>query len=246
MNLKNTFIFAVGFCASHLAMATSCMVVGEKTTKIQTINGEKSPVFLTSDCASLRVISGKAMVTWVSKDGKVNFAPINANGPERQPAVGSEERSGNAVWAELTSTRQTRRPAFMRALGDNKAVPFYVPEAGILIEPQAGASLKIFSVDEGRETLMVESILTQPLLITRDLMKPGLVYALEWNKDGNLEKEKWKVLSEVESVRLDTQYKEVDDAGLDKEQHRIVIAMLFEQLKLSTNMRILLLNNMDN
>ena len=246
MNFKNTFIFAVGVYASHLAMATSCMVVGEKTTKIQTSVGEKSPVFLASDCASLRIISGKAMVSWVSKDGKVNFVPIGANGPERQPAVGSEERSANVVWAELTSTRQTRRPAFMRTLGDEKAVSFYVPEAGILIKPQAGTTLKIFSVDEGRETLLMDSKQAQPLLITRDLMKPGLVYALEWNKDGNLEKEKWKMLSEVDSMRLDIQYKEVDNAGLDKEQHRIVIAMLFEQLKLLTNMRILLLIDSDN
>ena len=134
----------------------------------------------------------------------------------------------------------------MRTLGDEKAASFYMPEAGILIKPQADTTLKIFSVNEGKETLMMESKQAQPLLITRDLMKPGLVYALEWNKNGNLEKEKWKMLSEVDSMRLDTQYKEVDNAGLDKEQYRIVIAMLFEQLKLLTNMRILLSSDLEN
>lgn len=246
MLLKSVFVLVAGLSLSSFAGATSCIVVGEKTAKVKSSAGEKSPVFLTNDCASLRAISGKAMVSWVSRDGKVSFAPIGVNGPERQPTAGSEERSGNVVWAELTSTRQTRRPAFMRAFGDEKAVPVYLPEAGILIKPKVGESLKVFSVEDGVETLVMDSREVQPFLISRETLKLGTTYQLEWTKAGNIEKEKWKLLGSTESLRLDTQYKEVQDADLDQEQRKVVTAMLFEQLKLPTNMRITLSSDLDN
>ena len=242
---KSIFVLVAGFSALNLATAASCIVVGDKTAVVKSSAGEKSPVFLTNDCASLRSISGKAMVSWVSKDGKVSFAPIGPNGPERQPMAGSEERSGNVVWAELSSTRQTRRPAFMRAFGDEKAVPVYVPEAGILIKPKVGESVKVLSVEDGVETLVMDSSKMQPFLITRATLKPGSTYQLEWTNAGNIEKEKWKILESTELLRLDTQYKEVQDAELDQEQRKVITAMLFEQLKLLTNMRIVLSSNLD-
>ena len=245
MIFKSIFVLAVGLSAWSLAAATSCIVVGEKTAKVKSNAGEKSPVFLTNDCASLRAISGKAMVSWVSKEGKVSFAPIGANGPERQPTAGSEERSGNVVWAELSSTRQTRRPAFMRAFGDEKAVPVYVPEAGILIKPKVGESLRVLSVEDGIETSVMDSREVQPFLITRNTLKPGSTYQLEWTKTGNIEKEKWKLLGLTDTLRLDSQYKEVQDADVDQEQRKVITAMLFEQLKLTTNMRIVLSNDLD-
>ena len=243
---KSIFGLAVGLAAWNFAAAASCIVVGDKTAKVKSSAGEKSPVFLATDCASLRAISGKAMVSWVSREGKVSFAPIGVNGPERQPTVGSEERSGNVVWAELSSTRQTRRPAFMRAFGDEKAVPVYLPQDGILIRPKVGESLKVFSVVDGIELLVMDSREIQPFLITRETLKLGSTYQLEWNKAGNIEKEKWKLLGSTESLRLDTQYKEVQDADLDQEQRRVVTAMLFEQLKLPTNMQIVLSSDLDN
>ena len=237
---SNTFVLVVGLSVSNFAAAVSCIVVGEKTAKVQSSEGEKSPVFLASNCASLRGISGKAMVSWVSKDGKVSFAPIDASGPKQQPVMGSEERSGKVAWAELTTTRETRRPAFMRALGEEKAVPVYVPEAGFLIKPKAGESLKISLIEGEVETLVVDKPADQSLSITRELVKLGATYQLEWTREGNVEKEKWKLLGPVETTRLDTQYKEIQDVGLDQDQRKLLTAMLFEQLKLATNMRITL------
>ena len=246
MMLKNTVVMLLGVLISNFAFAVSCIVVGEKTAKVQSSKGEKSPVFLADDCVSLRAVSGKAMVRWVSKDGKVRFAPIGANGPERHPVVGSEERSGKVVWAELTSTRETRRPAFMRAFGDDKTAPVYLPEAGILIKPKASESFKIFSVEEGIGTLVVDIPKAMPFLIPRALIKLGATYQLEWTTDGNVEKEKWKFLDAEETIRIYTQYKEIQESGLDQEQLKIVTAMLFEQLKLATNMRLLLSTDLQN
>lgn len=247
MILKKIFLMYAGILVSNSVFAVSCIVVGERTAKVQSSNGEKSPVFLTDDCVSLRAISGKAMVSWVSKDGKVSFAPIGINGPEHHPIVGSEERSGKAVWAELASTRETRRSAFMRSFGDEKAMRVYLPETGILIKPKAGESLKIFLVEEGEvRTFLGDASEGMHFFITRELSKLGLTYQLEWTTGGNVEKEKWKFLDGEETVRLDTQYKEIQDAGLDQEQRKIVIAMLFEQLKLITNMRLTLLSELQN
>ena len=241
--LKNTLMMLLGVLISNFAFAVSCIVVGEKTAKVQSSTGEKSPVFLADDCVSLRAISGKAMVSWVSKEGKVSFAPIGLNGPERHPVVGSEERSGKVVWAELTSTRETRRPAFMRAFGDDKTIPIYLPEAGILIQPKKGESLKIVSIKDGIETLVADIPEALPFLIARESLKLGTTYQLEWTKVGNVEKEKWKFLDGEETARLDAQYKEIQESGMDQDQLKIVTAMLFEQLKLVTNMRLTLSTN---
>ena len=243
MSLKNAFAMLAGILISNFAFAVSCIVVGEKTAKVQSSKGEKSPVFLADDCVSLRAVSGKAMVSWVSKDGKVRFAPIGVNGPERHPLVGSEERSGKVVWAELTSTRETRRPAFMRAFGDDKTAPVYLPEAGILIKPKKGESLKIVSIKDGIETLVADIPEALPFLIARESLKLGTTYQLEWTKVGNVEKEKWKFLDGEENARLDAQYKEIQESGMDQDQLKIVTAMLFEQLKLVTNMRLTLSTN---
>ena len=240
---RNSFVILLGVLLSNLAFAVSCIVVGEKTAKVQSSKGEKSPVFLADDCVSLRAISGKAMVSWVSKEGKVNFAPIGVNGPERHPLIGSEDRSGKVVWAELTSTRETRRPAFMRAFGDEKAVSVYLPEAGILIKPKMGESLKIVSIKDGIETLVADSPEALPFLIARESLKLGTTYQLEWTTAGNVEKEKWKFLDGEETMRLDTQYKEIQESGMDQDQLKILTAMLFEQLKLVTNMRLTLSTN---
>ena len=235
--LRNTFVILLSMLISNFAFAVSCIVVGEKTAKVQSSKGEKFPVFLADDCDSLRAISGKAMVSWVSKEGKVNFSPIGVNGPERHPLVGSEDRSGKVVWAELTSTRETRRPAFMRSFGDEKAVSVYLPEAGILIKPKMGESLKIFSIKDGVETMVVNSSEAKPFLIARESSKLGMTYQLEWTTGEKVEKEKWKFLDGEETMRVDTQYKEIQQYGMDQEQIKIVTAMLFEQLKLATNMR---------
>ena len=244
--LRKTFVILLSMLISNFAFAVSCIVVGEKTAKVQSSKGEKFPVFLADDCDSLRAISGTAMVSWVSREGKVNFAPISVNGPERHPLVGSEDRSGKVVWAELTSTRETRRPAFMRSFGDEKAVSVYLPEAGILIKPKIGERLKIISIKEGVETLVVDSPEAMPFLVARELLKLGTTYQLEWTKGGNVEREKWKFLDGEETMRLDTQFKEIQESGLDQDQLKIVTAMLFEQLKLVTNMRLLLLTDLQN
>lgn len=240
--MKFKFVLVSAFCvvAANASLAASCMVIGEKTARIQSSEGEKSPVFLTNACASLRLISGKAMVTWVARDGKPNFVPIGPNGPDRVPTAGTEERSSNVVWAELSSKRETQRPAFMRALDVERPARIYIPADGLVLPFIVGASLRVLSTEGDVEKLVFETTSTEPVLLARDLVKSGAVYVLEWNHAGKLEKWKWKALSAEESVRIDAQVQEVQLTVPDEVQRRVVTAMLFEQLKLRVNMELAL------
>ncbi len=226
-------IAALGVATAH---AGACMVVGEKTARVVSPEGERSPVFLAADCASLRSRSGSAMVTWVSRDGKPNFAPIGPDGPARLPAPGAEERSGKTVWAELTTRREASRPAFMRALDEERPARIYVPEAGLVLPSRPGAALRLQRIDGDALRTLFEATDSSALRLGRDALEPGASYVLEWNQEGRLDRWRWQILDEAQTRQLDVAHAEIAATAPDPEQRRIIAAMLFDQLKLRVNM----------
>ena len=218
--------------------ATSCMVMGERTARIQSAEGEKSPVFLTGVCESLRLISGKAMVSWVSRDGKPHFAPITPAGPAMLPTAGADERSANVVWAELTSKREVDRPAFMRAMSEERPSRVYVPPEGLALTAKPDADFTILSLEGEIEKPIFDkkSTDTKPILLTREQIKPGNVYLVEWHHGNTIEKLKWQTVDSAETARIDSQYEEIRSTIGDEAQRRIMMSMLYEQLRLRVNM----------
>lgn len=232
-------VVAAALCGSALsAHAISCMVLGEHTARVQSAEGEKSPVFLTSACESLRLISGKAMVSWVSRDGKPHFAPIAVTGPALLPTAGAEERSANVVWSELTSKREVDRPAFMRAMSEERPSRVYIPPEGLTLTAKSDADFSILSVEGDGEKLIFDkkSTDTRQILLTRDQIKAGSLYVVEWRHGAATEKLKWQTVDNAETARIDSQYQEIRSSVSDEAQRRIMMSMLYEQLRLRVNM----------
>ena len=224
--------------ASLSAQAISCMVMGEHSARVQSAEGEKSPVFLTAACESLRLISGKAMVSWVSRDGKPHFVPIGRGGPEILPTAGADERSANVVWSELTSKREVDRPAFMRAMTEERPSRVYVPPEGLALTAKSDADFSILAIDgdAGKPIFDKKSTDTRPILLTRDLIKPGTVYLVEWHHGSTTERLKWQTVDSAESARIDSQYQDIRSSIDDEAQRHIMMSMLYEQLRLRVNM----------
>lgn len=242
MQLIPWFFGALMLAASLAANAASCMVVGEKTARVQTKEGEKSPVFYTQACEALRLVSGSATVSWVSRDGKTHFVPVTSKGLGQVPSAGADERPGNTVWAELTAKREATRPAFMRAAAIDPPTKVYVPAAGLALPARAGFDLRILEVKGDVERLILESKSdSTPLIaLSPKLIQPATMYVLEWRKGETLEKWRWSVVSAPEAERVEAQIKEIDAALTDLEQRKIVTAMLFEQFRLRVNMHLVM------
>jgi hypothetical protein len=240
--LTTGLIFTATSLSALPAFAVSCMVMGEASAKVQTSDGEKSPVFLSNACESLRLVSGKAMVSWVARDGKPHFSPIRTNGAEGLPVAGSEERSANVVWAELTSKREADRPAFMRALDAERPARVYIPPEGLLLIPKVGADFRVLTMNNSVESVVLEkkSGGTAAIRLRRDQIRPGEVYVLEWRLGDTVENWRWKALDESEMLEMDQKYKQIQDGLADDSQRRIMTAMFYEQLKLRLNVALLL------
>lgn len=228
--------------APGVSSALSCMVVGEKTARVQSSQGEKSPVFMTESCETLKLVSGKAMVSWIARDGKPNFEPITATGVARLPAAGAEERSSNVVWAEMTSTRETRRPAFMRALDEVRPARIYVPESGLEFSSPVGSKLQVRVIENDKEKLIAETDVgdSQPLRLSRQGLAPGAVFDLEITAGAKTDKWRLKQLGAQESAQVEQRLAMIDQAEVDEAQRRVLRAMLYEQLKLPINMALTL------
>lgn len=228
------------------AYATSCMVMGERTALVQTAEGNRSPIFLANACEQLKLVSGKAMASWVGRDGKPQLVPVGPQGVERLPAPGAEERPANSIWAELTSKRDAQRSAYMRALGDDKATRFYVPEAGLNLQVKAGTTLKLSLVQEGSEQVTAERVASSSGLVhlERALFSPGAVYQLVWEAPASSETviERWRVrpVSAGEQQSLDEKFRQVAEALPDSSQQAVMAAMVYEQLRLPLNVRLVL------
>ncbi|MBK4733113.1 hypothetical protein [Noviherbaspirillum pedocola] len=241
MRISSTLACALyGFlaCASFSAQAVSCMVLGESQARVQALEGEKSPVFLTASCESLRLISGKAMVSWVSRDGKPHFAAIGKDGAATLPTAGAEERASNVVWAELSSKREADRPAFMRALNESRPARVYIPPEGLALAARADANFRILALQGDTETLVFEKTAAEskPILLTRERILPGTSYLIEWHHPDSVEKIKWQTVGAEDTARIDEEYRRIDANIEDLQQRRIMKDILFEQLRLRVNM----------
>ena len=117
--------------AAAQAQPVSCMVLGPTTARVKAVEGERSPVFSTHDCTALRLLSGAARASWIGSDGKPHLVPITADGVARAPQPGSETRSVNVVWAELSSRREQAQPAYMRSVGFDRPLRVHVPADGL-------------------------------------------------------------------------------------------------------------------
>ncbi|EGF33018.1 hypothetical protein IMCC9480_1412 [Oxalobacteraceae bacterium IMCC9480] len=232
------FVLVAMSGAAVSAHATSCMVMGERTAKVQSAEGIKSPVFLAADCESLRLVSGKAMVSWVSRDGKPHFEPIGADGTRLLPTAGAEERSGNVVWAELASKREVERPAFMRALSEERPARVYIPPEGLALAARPDADFQILALEGDTEKLVFDKKAsdTTAILLTRTHIQPGGMYIVEWHHAATVERLKWQALGSAESTHIDEQYQQIRSTISDEAQRRIMMGMLFEQLRLRVNM----------
>jgi len=225
-------------CASLPAQAVSCMVLGEGSARVQAVEGEKSPVFLTASCESLRLISGKALVSWVSRDGKPHFAAIGKEGAATLPTAGADERAANVAWAELSSRRETDRPAFMRALNEEHPARVYIPAEGLALAVKPDADFRILALQGETETPVFQKTAadTAPILLTRDRILSGAAYVIEWRHPESVERVKWQTVSEAETTRIDEEFRHIDADIADAAQRRIVRNMMFEQSRLRVNM----------
>lgn len=238
--LLASLLLGAGLLASGQAQALSCMVVGEKSARVKSDEGEASPVFMSNACESLKLISGKAMVSWISRDGKPHFSPITATGVSSLPAAGGEERSARVVWSELASTREATRPAFMRALDEQHPARIFIPAQGLVFPAKAGARLSLYRRDEQGGEQLVQELqppADQAPRLVRELFVAGALYSVRLS---GTSQEQWllKPVSDTESAQIQAQLDEIAAAEVENDQRRILRAMLFEQLKLPVNMQL--------
>ena len=224
------------------AQATSCLVIGDKTALVHTEGGDRSPVFLSAACETLRLVSGKAMVSWVARDGKPHYVPIGVKGVELLPAAGAEERPANSVWAELTSKRDAQRSAYMRELGNDNATRFYVPGSGLILNGKANMVFRLLSVQDNVENVLLIQKMSEGTVLHLDsgLFQPGAVYALEWMEGEKIERWSVRPVSAAEQIELDNKSQQIEQDITDAGQRSLILGMLFEQLRLPLNMRLVL------
>ncbi len=224
--------------APGAAHALSCMVVGETTAKVQSGSGVESPPFLSESCESLKLVSGKAMVSWIARNGKPHFSPITAEGVSGLPGPGAEERSASMVWSEMTSKREAQRPAFMRALDMERPARAYIPADGLVFPAATCDALSVKLIDGVSETLVYEKKSGEagPGRVTRQGLVPGALFVVEIKGVTTFERWLLKLIEADEATRIEVQVADIASAGIDAGQQRILEAMLYEQLRLPVNM----------
>lgn len=220
------------------AQATSCLVTGERSARVMTPEGERSPVFMAPDCEALRLVSGKAAASWVARDGKPRLMPITAQGPSGVPAAGAEERTVRTLWAELTSRRERQAPAFMRDIGNERPARVYLEEGGLTLGPAApGAGMLRMAVFNGADAGEVSTATVasgSEARLIRENFQPDTTYKLELQRGDQVTKWRIRPLSQPDALRLESQLAELP-AELDVEQRLMLQAMVFEHWRLPLN-----------
>ena len=233
-------------CLSAFAMpahaATPCMVLGDASAKVTSVEGVRSPVFETADCAKLRLVSGHALASWVDTQGKPKLLPITASGVAQVPRPGSEERSVRVAWSELTSTRADQKPAYMRGMGTPHPVAVYVPRDGLAVPGTAtkDASVRVepLAAGGGKPTVLSSSA-GKAVRLGRDLLHPGVAYRVEVDAAGHKALLEWRVVTSARQSEIDSGLERISSRIQDPLQRDIVTAMLYDQLKLGTNLSLL-------
>lgn len=244
MSCKPVLMAAViaAVLSPNLAMAATCMVLGARDAKVQSVEGEKSPVFLTKDCAALRLVSGNAQASWVGQDGKPRLIPVTATGVASLPNAGAEERSVNVVWSELTTRRERQQAAYMRSVSFERAQKVYIPAEGLALVDRSEVDAEL-SVQLLKDAAMVP-VLTQPvkkgesIRVARSLLEPDETYVFTIRRGDTTETWRWKTLPVDQSSTIDSQLEPIRQANLDAEQRLLLQAMLFDQIKFKPNMEL--------
>ena len=243
-NVVAVAMLALGASATAQAQSTSCLVVGERTARVSTPQGERSPVFLATACDRLKLVSGNAQASWIARDGKPRIVPITPQGVADSPQAGAEERSVNVVWGELTTRREKAQPAYMRSFGVDRPPRVYIPADGlVVVEKSDGRSVVTLSaLTETGTTPAADMVVSagQPVTLSRNQAAAGSGLAVQVRRGDLVEEWRWTIVPADESARIDARIAEIDAAIADPEQRQLTQAMLFEQLKLHTNMDLLL------
>lgn len=224
------------------AWSANCMVLGARDAKVQSVEGEKSPAFLTKDCGALRLISGSAQASWVGQDGKPRLIPITANGVASQPNAGAEERSVTVVWSELTTKRERQQAAYMRSVGFERPQKVFIPADGLVLfeGSDEDAELSIQWVKESATVpLLTQTIKKgEPLRVARNQLEPDQTYVFTIRRGDATETWRWKTLPTDQTATIDAQLEPIRSAPLDAEQRLMLQAMLFDQIKFRPNMEL--------
>lgn len=223
-----------------VAASTSCMVVGESTARVKAVEGERSPVFVTRSCEALRLVSGRAQASWVGRDGKPRILPLTAEGLSAVPQPGSEERSVNMVWTELTTKRERQQPAYMRNIAVERPPRIFIPEAGLLVVDQTDddAAVQVEHLKDTGSDVVASFIVSKggAILIPRRNMVPDEVYSVKIQRGDKTESWRWRLVTAEQQRDIDDQLLIIRRDVEDDRQRSLISAMLFEQLKLRVNM----------
>ena len=217
--------------------ATTCMVLGEQTARIKASEGERSPVFVTVDCSGLRLISGKALASWIGRDGKPRLIPITKDGIATAPLAGAEERSVTVVWNELSTKRERQQPAYMRNIGNEHPPKAYAPLQGVQLFANSENPTDIVVENaEGAQVFASHVNVGESGVIPREVLTNGQIFKITLKRVASTQEWRWRMVSADDMHAMDQSLAQIEEAVSDPAQARLMRAMLFEQMKIRVNM----------
>lgn len=238
---KNIFLLATGLVFFGGASASSCMVLGDKSAMVKSVEGERSPVFVTSDCQALRLMSGKAVASWVGRDGKPRMIPITAQGVDVVPQAGAEERSVMVVWNELSTKRERQQPAYMRNIGDERPPKVYAPKEGVVLFVNSESETLITVENAAGEIVFDRRVnVGDTGVIPRNVFLSDQIFKIRTLRAESMQEWRWRVVNAAETANIDQSMETIDATISDLTQVKMMRAMMFEQIKIRVNMELAL------
>lgn len=231
------------------------MVMGDRHAVVKTQEGPKSPMFLAQSCEGLKLVSGRALASWVGADGKPHLVPITPQGPSAMPGAGQEERSARAVWVELSSRREVQKPAVMRGASSGRPERTYVPESGLGLEAPAGAVVRVTLRGAAQDTTLppIQVGADGRFKLTRQHLPADTRVLVAWTSpadaggntgsntgpDDEADRSPlWlHTLPQAEQADLDTARQQIRQQVKDPLQQVTLDSMLYEQRQLPLNLR---------
>lgn len=227
------------------------MVMGDRHAVLKTQEGPKSPMFLAQSCERLKLVSGRALASWVGADGKPHLVPITPQGPSAMPSAGQEERSTRAVWAELSSRREVQKPAVMRGASTGQPERTYVPESGLSLEAPAGSVVRVTLRGAAQDTTLppIQVGADGRFKLTRQQLPADTRVLVAWTAPADVRDDTgpddeadpgplWlRTLPQAEQADLDTARRQLRQQVKDPLQQVTLDSMLYEQRQLPLNLR---------
>lgn len=238
---KFSVLLAAGLLSASIANAAVCMVLGDKSAVVKSSEGVRSPVFVTSDCQSLRLVSGKATASWVGRDGKPRLIPITSQGVESVPQAGSEERSVTVVWNELSTNRERQQPAYMRNIGEERPPKVFAPKEGVVLFANSDNATRI-TVENARGEAVFDKLVAvgEAGVIPRSIFLSDQIFKIKTLRAESTQEWRWRVVAAEETANIDQSIDSIDAQVSDPTQGKLMRAMLFEQVKIRVNMELAL------